>query len=95
MDGPLGYRVEFHPMKKPANREEAMSMHIDNGVLLSRMNFGPKPAVEFRAASSDGYAGLVPIRMLSRLVRLAWKGYLAENAEKSRDVACSGSTGDF
>ena len=90
MDGPLGYRVEFHPMKRPPNREEALSMHIDNGVLLSKMGFGPKPAVEFRAATTDGYAGMVPIRMLSRLVRLAWRGYQAARSVRRGDAACSG-----
>ncbi len=84
-------------MKGQLSRKAAIDMQLDAGILLERMEFGPKPLIELRAATREGYGFIIPPTLFVRLTRLAWRGWQAEKAERSArkaDAACSGSRAD-
>lgn len=94
MDAPLGSRVRDRPMKGQLTRRAATDIQLDVGLMLERMKFGPKPLIELRVATREGYGFIMAPTLFVRLTRLAWKGWQAEEAERaarSSDAACRGS----
>lgn len=94
MDAPLAQRVRDRPMKGQLTRKAAIDMQLDAGILLERMGFGPKPLIELRAATREGYGFIIPPTLFVRLARLAWKGWQEERSDKvsrKADAACAGS----